>query len=82
VLTLSGGLGHQDVDVDGFYADVVDGPATEKYTTWNVGLAYTEGGFTLDGRIYDTGLDEVAVRGPGGGTVSDQRVVGSVKFAF
>ncbi len=82
VLTLSGGLGHQDVDVDGYYVDVVDGPATEKYTTWNVGLAYTEGGFTLDGRIYDTDLDEVAVRGPGGDTISDQRVVGSVKFAF
>jgi uncharacterized protein (TIGR02001 family) len=80
--SVSGAIGHQNVDGTGYFVDPVDGDSTEKYTTWNLGLSYSDSGFTLDGRWYDTDLDKVTLRGPSGEPLADQRLVGSVKFAF
>lgn len=79
---VSGAIGRQDVRQDGYYVDFGDGESTDSYTTVNLGATYTENGFSLDGRFYDTDLDTVEVTGPSGKIIGGKKVVGTMKFAF
>lgn len=79
---VSGGIGHQEVQQQGYYVDFGDGDSTDNYTTVNLGATYTEKGFSLDGRFYDTDLDSVEVTGPSGKTIGGNKVVGTMKFGF
>lgn len=68
-ITLSGALGHQDVEFD------VGGDAD--YTTWNigVGIAATEN-IGVDIRYYDTDAEDLF------GRIAEERVVASVKLTL
>jgi uncharacterized protein (TIGR02001 family) len=81
-LSVSGAVGHQDVDATGYYFDASDGDSTDAYTTWNLGFAYTLSGVTLDLRYFDTDLEDVTVLGPSGKPVSDNRFAVSLKLGF
>jgi hypothetical protein len=67
---ISGAVGHWFLGTsDAFYC-TLNGPATacgglfpngipyKSYTTWNIGIAFTKGAFTLDLRWYDTDLNQ------------------------
>lgn len=72
-LTLSGALGHQDIEVDdALLIDDID------YTTWNVGLGYaiTEN-VGVDLRYHDTDDDDDFF-----GDIADERVVLSMKLTL
>ena len=79
---VSGALGYQDVQASDYYFDFGDGDSTDNYTTVNLGATYTEKGFSLDGRYYDTDLDTVEVTGPSGKQIGGKKFVGTLKFGF
>jgi uncharacterized protein (TIGR02001 family) len=64
-LTFSGGVGHQTVDLAGFFAGEDD------YTTWNFGGTLTAGGLAFDLRYVGTDVDNAPIY--------DDRVILSVK---
>lgn len=77
-LSISGGVGNQSVDLDGYF--VTDsGPSVDSYTTWNVGGTLSAWGFGLDLRYYDTDEDIVNLFGE---VVSDERFVATLKRAL
>ncbi len=67
-LSLSGAVGMQTVDTDGFFAGEDD------YTTWNFGGTYTAAGLGFDLRYVVTDVDNAAIY--------DDRVILSVKLAL
>lgn len=72
-LTLSGALGHQDIEVDNaLLIDDID------YTTWNVGLGYAiTDNVGVDLRYWDTDDDDDFF-----GDIADERVVLSLKVTL
>lgn len=74
--SLSGAVGHQDVDQVGYF-----GGTEEAYTTWNLGGAYSAFGFGIDLRYFDTDFDTDLV-GPSGDAVTEERVVLTLKRAL
>mgnify|MGYP000927301103 FL=1 len=67
-LALSGAVGKQSVDTDGFFA------GEDEYTTWNVGGTYSAFGLGFDLRYHGTDVDDVSIY--------DDRVIFSVKKAL
>ena len=67
-LSLSGAVGMQTVDTDGFFAGEDD------YTTWNIGGTYTAAGLGFDLRYVGTDVDDA--------NAYDDRVIFSVKKAM
>jgi len=67
-LGLSGAVGKQSVDTDGFFA------GEDEYTTWNVGGTYSAFGLGFDLRYHGTDVDDVSIY--------DDRVIFSVKKAL
>ena len=67
-LSLSGAVGKQSVDTDGFFA------GEDEYTTWNVGGTYSAFGLGFDLRYHGTDVDDVSIY--------DDRVIFSVKKAL
>lgn len=67
-LSLSGAVGMQTVDTDGFFAGEDD------YTTWNIGGTYTAAGLGFDLRYVGTDVDNA--------NAYDDRVIFSVKKAM
>jgi len=67
-LSLSGAVGMQTVDTDGFFAGEDD------YTTWNVGGTYSAMGLGFDLRYVGTDVDDA--------NAYDDRVIFSVKKAM
>lgn len=80
--SISGAIGRQDVDTDGYYVDISDGDEADSYTTWNIGGTYAFEGVSLDLRYYDTDLEEVELRGPSGDSLSDNRFAVGLKLSF
>ena len=67
-LSLSGAVGKQSVDTDGFFA------GEDEYTTWNVGGTYSAFGLGFDLRYHGTDVDDVSIY--------DDRVIFSIKKAL
>ena len=67
-LSLSGAVGKQSVDTDGFFA------GEDEYTTWNVGGTYSAMGLGFDLRYHGTDVDDVSIY--------DDRVIFSIKKAL
>lgn len=67
-VALSGAVGHQSVDAPGYYFGIDDA-----YTTWNVGVTLSAGGFDLDLRYHDSDLDN---------DITDSRVVATLSHAL
>lgn len=67
-LSLSGAVGKQSVDTDGFFA------GEDEYTTWNAGGTYSAFGLGFDLRYHGTDVDDVSIY--------DDRVIFSIKKAL
>lgn len=68
MLSFSGAVGHQSVDLPGFFA------GEDEYTTWNLGGTLTWSGLGFDLRYVGTDVDNVPIY--------DDRVVFSIKKAL
>lgn len=63
--SLSGAVGHQSVDLAGFFA------GEDSYTTWNFGGTYSDFGLSFDLRYIGTDVDNVSIY--------DDRVIFTIK---
>jgi uncharacterized protein (TIGR02001 family) len=75
MFSVSAGVANQSVDVPNYYG------SDDNYTTWNVGGTLSAYGFGFDLRYYDTDVSP-DLNGPGGDSVTDGRVVGTIKRAL
>jgi uncharacterized protein (TIGR02001 family) len=74
---VSGAIGNQSVDVDGYYGNA--GDPTDNYTTFNVGATYSAYGFSFDLRYFDT---DIEIPGPSADDLAKGRGVFTIKRAL